>query len=110
MFSRIGSYVGNSLFVDGATSDLARVSYAQIYVEIAAGKELPITPLKQKKVWMPKVDEGGTNEIQQALENIVNDEPEKDSIVDGITEHESPRPIVEVRVDNPLAVLDDEGK
>ncbi|GAA0156131.1 hypothetical protein LIER_38219 [Lithospermum erythrorhizon] len=41
MLSKIGRYVGNLFFTDGATSDLDRLSYGRIYVEVEAAKELP---------------------------------------------------------------------
>ncbi|GAA0148524.1 hypothetical protein LIER_43009 [Lithospermum erythrorhizon] len=41
MFSKIGSFLGNPLFADGATSEISRVSYARLYVEIEAKKEIP---------------------------------------------------------------------
>ncbi|GAA0150834.1 hypothetical protein LIER_09686 [Lithospermum erythrorhizon] len=46
MLSKIGSYLGNPLFAHGATTDMAQISYARIYVEIEAGKVIPdVVPL-----------------------------------------------------------------
>ncbi|GAA0156653.1 hypothetical protein LIER_14096 [Lithospermum erythrorhizon] len=51
MFSKIGSYL------DGATSDCARVSYARLYVEIAADKMVEEVGKKGRKEWRPKAME-----------------------------------------------------
>ncbi|GAA0140872.1 hypothetical protein LIER_02142 [Lithospermum erythrorhizon] len=57
MFSKIGSYIGVPLFADEATSELTRVSYARLYVKVAASRELP------KEV--PLVDENGVEFMQR---------------------------------------------
>ncbi|GAA0149952.1 hypothetical protein LIER_09000 [Lithospermum erythrorhizon] len=41
MFSKIGSFLGNPNFADGATSEMTRVSYARIYLEVEAKNEIP---------------------------------------------------------------------
>ncbi|GAA0144253.1 hypothetical protein LIER_35895 [Lithospermum erythrorhizon] len=57
MFSKIGSYIEVPLFVNGATSEVARVSFARLYVEVGASTELP------KEV--PLVDENGVEFMQK---------------------------------------------
>ncbi|GAA0167906.1 hypothetical protein LIER_22743 [Lithospermum erythrorhizon] len=99
MFSKIGSYVGNPLFADDATLGLARVSYTRLYVEITTGKELPsYVPLSVDLV----------HEV--TVEVPIVKQPEKDSIVDGITEQLVVSPKVVLNVANIFAVLDDDGK
>ncbi|GAA0144391.1 hypothetical protein LIER_04851 [Lithospermum erythrorhizon] len=58
MFSKIASYVGNPLYADGATSDIARIAYARLYVEVNAKNEQPDeVPLvnERKETFMQKM-------------------------------------------------------
>ncbi|KAG9157112.1 hypothetical protein Leryth_027102, partial [Lithospermum erythrorhizon] len=95
MFSKIGSYLGVPLFADGATSEFAHISYARLYVEVKADKELPDTaPLvwgkpqptennvvvqRTKKEWIPMVVEQ-VEVGQQPVETVI----EQDNIVNTI--------------------------
>ncbi|GAA0140093.1 hypothetical protein LIER_01513 [Lithospermum erythrorhizon] len=76
MFSKIGSYIGVPLFADGVTSDVARVSYARLYVEVAADKELPKEPKLVASV-----------SVQQQKVEVLE---EKDSVVKSITSQIAP--------------------
>ncbi|GAA0164490.1 hypothetical protein LIER_20110 [Lithospermum erythrorhizon] len=57
MFGKIGSFLGTPLFADAATSDMSRISYARIYVEIEAIKEIPNV--------VPLVNESGAEFLQK---------------------------------------------
>ncbi|GAA0166916.1 hypothetical protein LIER_40273 [Lithospermum erythrorhizon] len=107
MFSKIGSYLDNPLFANGASSEMARVSYARIYLEVEAKNEIPkFVPLVnecgvefQHKVeceWRPPV----CSHCQEAavlvdvptshVEEVALNECEQDSIVDSIVHHHTP--------------------
>ncbi|GAA0159093.1 hypothetical protein LIER_15959 [Lithospermum erythrorhizon] len=88
MFSKIGSYLGNPLYADGATSDVAHISYARIYVEVEAAKEIPEV--------VPLVDEnnykyGGAPQLEEMV------------VGEG---REVPGSAVVVKVANPFATLE----
>ncbi|GAA0142259.1 hypothetical protein LIER_03201 [Lithospermum erythrorhizon] len=88
MSSKIGSYVGNPLFVDSATSDLARV----------------------KKIWQLKEQVQIVDLVHEVAVKVpIVEQPEKDNIVDNITEQLVVSPKVVLNVANIFAVLDNDG-
>ncbi|GAA0156007.1 hypothetical protein LIER_38196 [Lithospermum erythrorhizon] len=131
MFGKIGSYPGNPLFVDNATTDMARISYARIYVEIEATREIlefvPLVnengeeflqkvecewkPPKSRRVWKPKVELEVPNSenvvIVEKEERNIPPLEECDSIIDKITPQEVTLPTTAVNVDNQFAILNE---
>ncbi|GAA0162019.1 hypothetical protein LIER_18208 [Lithospermum erythrorhizon] len=95
MFSKIGSYLGNSLFADSATIDMEFGGRPHVIEEVRDGK-----PGKQetRRVWKPK---GGIEVANSGKDGITKK-------VDGNRPPEVASFAVVVSVVNPFAILETE--